>query len=292
MELAFFKMQGAGNDFIVMDNRRTNYTKTQLQQIARRVCQRKISVGGDALMVVEAPVSAQANLRMRFFNADGSEAEMCGNGARCLARYAYEQKIAGAAMVIDTMAGPVPAWRLGERRYKVRLNPPSAYQKNLPLEALTDEKGASVATTGIDFADHVDLGDPAIPHLVVSCPNLLQKTTEELREVATAFRWWSLLEKGANVNFFALPEQPGAPILVRTFERGVEDFTLACGTGSGSVAYVLAQRSLVDPTDGPIPLAVPGGLLEVEVKGTALNLIGDTNIVLRGLITDEDLNFD
>lgn len=292
MTLAFFKMQGAGNDFIVIDNRTRGYNEKQLQQLARRVCQRKISVGGDALMVVEAPVSEGADLRMRFFNADGSEAEMCGNGARCLARYAYEQQIAGAAMVIDTMAGPVPAWRLGERRYQVRLNPPSAYQKELPLAALTDKNGEPVATEGIEFADHVDLGEPAIPHLVISCPDLAQQTAEQLHSLAEAFRWWSLLPKGANVNFFALSENSAEPVLVRTFERGVEDFTLACGTGSGSVAYALVQRGLVAPDAGPIRLAVPGGLLEVEVKGRQLNLIGDTNIVVRGTITDEDLAWD
>lgn len=289
--LSFSKMQGAGNDFIIIDNRQTGYRQGQLQQIARRVCQRKISVGSDALMVVDHPTDArQADLRMRFFNADGSEAEMCGNGARCLARYAYEHKIAGESMVIETMAGFVPAWRLSQRKYKVQLNPPSAYETDLPVSTLA-QTGELPFLKDIAFVDYVALGEPAIPHLVVHLPLLTRiADLSQLKPLAQALRHWSRLPKGANVNFFALPDSSGEPVLVRTYERGVEDFTLACGTGSGSVAYALVQRGLATSgPDQPVALAVPGGLLEVEVTGPTLNLMGDTNLVVQGQICDEDL---
>lgn len=294
MRLPFYKMQGAGNDFIVIDNRETAYTQAQLQQIARRVCQRKISIGSDALMVVDYPSNPeQADLRMRFFNADGSEAEMCGNGARCLARYAYDQKIAGASMVIETMAGLVPAWRLSQRKYKVQLNPPSDYQADLSLTDLPLPDSLPYLKD-VAFVDYVALGDPAIPHLVVHLPSLPAITDlQQLKPLAQALRFWSRLPKGANVNFFSLPDSGEQPILERTYERGVEDFTMACGTGSGSVAYALVQRNLVGSiSEKPVALQVPGGLLEVEVAGLTLNLIGDTNVVVAGVICDEDLVID
>lgn len=319
MEIAFYKMQGCGNDFIVFDNRRYGFTMAQLSALAQQICQRRLSLGSDALMVVDE-ARATGDFRMIFFNGDGSEAEMCGNGARCLARYAYEEGIAGPAMTIETLAGLVPAWREDQRTYRVRLNEPTKYAANLPFskeelveeslagKASIEEKSAFIRLAqGITFLDYVELGNPGLPHLVVGYPQLAETPLADLKPLAQALRHWSSLPKGANVNFVALidaqPENVDtetssadllasadsrSPVIVRTYERGVEDFTLACGTGSGSVAYSLVQRKLVT-AETPVTIDVIGGQLAVAVRGKQLDLIGPTNVVAKGLLVDEDV---
>ena len=329
MEIPFYKMQGCGNDFINFDNRRYSFTMAQLSTLAKQICQQRVSLGGDALMVVDNP-RATGDFRMIFFNADGSEAEMCGNGARCLARYAYEEGIAGPVMTIETLAGLVPAWREDQRTYRVRLNEPTKYAANLDFskEELVEEllagktsEASSQSTPeeklaiiqraqDISFLDYVELGNPGLPHLVVGYPQLAETALADLKPLAQALRNWSALPKGANVNFVAVAPVPDSEILaanlakevsqdlvkpagqviVRTYERGVEDFTLACGTGAGSVAYSLVQRKLVQ-TGAPVVLDVLGGQLAVAVRGKQLDLIGPTNVVAKGLLVDEDVQF-
>lgn len=317
MEIAFYKMQGTGNDFIVFDNRKYRFSPEELSRLAVQVCKPRISVGSDALMVVDEPQST-GDFRMLFFNADGTEAEMCGNGARCLARFAYEEGIAEESMTIETMAGLVPAWRENQRTYRVRLNEPTKYQADLslPISELTGV--VAELAEQITFLDYVELGDPGIPHLVVGYPKLPEIDLATLTPLARALRYWSALPKGANVNFVAelsastledsredapagqeksmkstesvqstISDTP-SQIMVRTYERGVEDFTLACGTGSGSVAYSLVQRGLAQ-SDSPVAIDVLGGQLLVAVKGKQLDLIGPTNIVIKGTLVDEDL---
>lgn len=272
MNIPFYKMQGTGNDFIVINNMELNLSGEQLSELAKRVCQHRISVGSDAVMAVDFPEN-RGDFRMRFYNADGTEAEMCGNGARCIARYAYEKGLAQAEMTIETIAGDVKAWRLDERLYKVQLNEPT-----------TVEFDCEFSENPELVIDYIELGNPGIPHLVVHYPNLGTTELAELRELAKKLRFWEKLPKGANVNFYDLDNQE---VIVRTFERGVEDFTLACGTGSGSTAYALRKRELIQ--QDPVVLHVLGGVLKVEVSDQALNLIGDTNIVIEGIIRDEDL---
>lgn len=271
MKIPFYKMQGTGNDFIVLNNMELKLSGEELSDLAKRVCQHRISVGSDAVMAVDFPEN-QGDFRMRFYNADGTEAEMCGNGARCIARYAYENDIAKEQMVIETLAGDVAAWRLDERLYKVQLNQPTTVELD---GEFSDEPELTV--------DYVELGNPGIPHLVVHYPNLEETDLASIRNLAKALRFWDKLPKGANVNFYDIKNNE---IVVRTFERGVEDFTLACGTGSGSTAYILHQRNLIK--DNPVSLHVLGGILKVEVLAEELNLIGDTNIVIEGYIRDED----
>lgn len=275
MKIPFYKMQGAGNDFIVVDNQQLQLTREQLVTLTKKICQRRISVGSDALMVVDTP-QKNGDVRMVFFNADGTEAEMCGNGARCLARYAYEKKLAGDAMVIETVAGDVPAWRLTERTYKVELNEPTVEQFNLEYE----DNGTT------QVIDYVELGNPGLPHVVVRCDELWTKPLEVFEPFARNLRHWSNLPKGANVNLYAIDHQ--GKILLRTFERGVEGFTLACGTGAGATAYSLIQKGLVPNTT--VSLHTLGGILEVDVQDHQLFLSGDTNIIVEGSIMDEDLN--
>lgn len=277
--MRFTKMQGAGNDFIVVDNRELGLSPEKLSALAARLCARRISLGGDALMAVDFPVEG-GDLRMRFYNADGSEGEMCGNGARCLARYAWESGIAGDTVCMETVAGKVWGWRQDERRWKIRLNDPTVFRLDCPVEW-----GGSVWD-----CSYVELGCPGLPHAVVPLPGLGQRRLEDLRTLAAGLRSHSAFPKGANVNFYDL-EADGAVRLL-TFERGVEDFTLACGTGSGSTAAVLTQKGLVGGEG--VRLRSIGGVLQVDVdregeRIIALFLTGDTNLVARGEVLDEDL---
>lgn len=270
MQIPFYKMQGTGNDFIIINNIELKFSYETLVKLAKQICQRKISVGSDALMVVDTPQKG-GDFRMIFFNADGTEAEMCGNGARCLARYAFENQLANEEMQIETVAGMVYAKRLDQRNYQVQLNDPANIQEALMFN---------------DFlVDYVELGDPGIPHLVVPYENLSSTPLASIQALAKSLRYWDYLPKGANVNFYEVLDNQ--EVVVRTFERGVEDFTLACGTGSGSTAYILAQKGLVQPEE--VTIHVLGGILKVKVTPDGLFLIGDTNIIIKGEIMDENL---
>ncbi|WP_324825748.1 diaminopimelate epimerase [Sinanaerobacter sp. ZZT-01] len=277
--MQFTKMQGAGNDFIVMNNIELKLPLEKFPQMARRLCQRGLSIGGNALMVVDQP-TAGGDFKMRFYNADGSVAEMCGNGARCIARYAYESKLAGESMKIETEAGDVFAWRKSKRFYKIKLNTPEVVRLDYPVEV--DGKRYECS--------YVELGNPGLPHAVVRLDAFQEMPHEELFQLGSQLRWHSAFPKGANVNFYKIVSEDH--ILEKTFERGVEDFTLACGTGSGSVVSVLALQGKVSGKN--IKLTVPGGELFVDAlieNGCveSLYLTGDTNIVAAGEILDEDL---
>ena len=274
MNIPSYKLQGAGNDFILIDNQELNFASEQLTKFAARVSTRRVSVGADTLIAVEA-ARGSGDFYARFFNADGSEAEMCGNGARCVARWAFETGIAKEKMIIETIAGDVPAERLGKRTYRVQLNSPTVFEADKLLQV--DGKEVTV--------DYVELGNPGIPHLVVHVPDLAMTELETILDFARKLRIHPAFEKGANVNFYdILSDQT---VVERTYERGVEDFTLACGTGTGSTAYALTKKGLVK--SDPVVIEVLGGQLQVNVVENDLYLIGDTNMVVKGTILDEDL---
>lgn len=274
MNIPFYKLQGAVNDFILIDNQELNFASEQLTKFAARVSTRRVSVGADTLIAVEA-ARGSGDFYARFFNADGSEAEMCGNGARCVARWAFETGIAKEKMIIETIAGDVPAERLDKRTYRVQLNSPTVFEADKLLQV--DGKEVTV--------DYVELGNPGIPHLVVHVPDLAMTELETILDFARKLRIHPAFEKGANVNFYdILSDQT---VVERTYERGVEDFTLACGTGTGSTAYALTKKGLVK--SDPVVIEVLGGQLQVNVVENDLYLIGDTNMVVKGTILDEDL---
>ncbi|MCD7859786.1 MAG: diaminopimelate epimerase [Firmicutes bacterium] len=250
-------MNGAGNDFMVVDARGQSW---DFPRMARELC---ALTGADGFMAVDyAEDGAAADFRLHFYNSDGSRGEMCGNGARCICRYAYELGIAGEQMRVQTDAGLVLGWRLSEERYRIRLNTPSV----------------------VDFSRkpgccYVELGNPGIPHAVVEIPGLDWAKKEEYRAFARALRFDPAFPKGANANLFC--RVGGEAVRILTFERGVEDFTLACGTGSGSVATALWCAG--QAPGGRLTLQNPGGELEVEIRGEGgivreLYLIGPTEI--------------
>ena len=279
--MKFWKMNGAGNDFIIIDNRVEKLPEEKIPQIVRIVCERHLSLGADGVMLVEVAGSKDACLKMRYYNSDGSLGEMCGNGARCICRYAHENGLAGETQLIETTAGPVSGQRLDERNYRIRLNDPSV----LDAERVVEIDGQPCQ------AAYVELGDPGIPHAVVPVAGLERADRGTLRELGELLRYHPAFPKGANINFYEITGQD--EVLLLTYERGVEDFTYACGTGTGSTAAVLSVKGLISGRGTRFTMR--GGVLTMDVlrdeKGriTDLYLTGPTNIVAKGEITDEDL---
>ena len=278
--MRFWKMNGAGNDFVVLNNLEEHLPAECLPQAARTLCQRHLSIGADGLMVVDAPTQG-GDYKMLFFNSDGSVGEMCGNGARCICRYGYELGLAGETQTVETTAGSVTGRRITQRLYRVRLNDPTTVKLDAPVEV-----------DGIRHpCSYVELGNPGLPHAVVPYPNLRDADESQLRELGRKLRWHPAFPKGANVNFY---EILGDDLLYeRTFERGVEDFTYACGTGTGSVVAVLTLLGRV--TGRNVRVDMKGGTLTIDVEHagsqvTGLYLTGPTNVVCKGEVTDEDLN--
>ena len=277
--MEFWKMNGAGNDFLILNNLTEHLSPEALPHIAKTLCERHLSIGADGLMVVDAPTQG-GDYKMLFFNSDGSLGEMCGNGARCICRYGYENGLAGETQVVETTAGIVTGKRISERLYKIRLNDPTIMKLD-----------AGVEVDGIHYnCAYVELGNPGLPHAVVPYAGLKNADENELRELGRKLRWHKSFPKGANVNFYELTGED--EIYERTFQRGVEDFTYACGTGTGSVAAVLTMQGKVSGRG--VRVNMPGGQLVIDVERegpriTDLYLTGPTNIVCKGEVTDEDL---
>lgn len=278
--MKFWKMNGAGNDFVVLNNLEEHLPTDCLPQIARTLCERRLSIGADGLMVVDAP-EAGGDYRMLFYNSDGSVGEMCGNGARCICRYGYENGLAGETQTVETTAGIVTGRRIDRRLYRIRLNDPTTIRLD-----------AAVEVDGVRYAcSYVELGDPGLPHAVVPYHDLKNADENELRELGRAIRWHQSFPKGANVNFYEMTGEDS--IFLRTFERGVEDFTYACGTGTGSLVAVLTLQGKVSGHHVRVDMTGGQLMIDAEREGsriTALYLTGPTNVVCKGEVTDEDLH--
>lgn len=273
--MRFTKMNGAGNDFIIVENLRGELDEQKLSKLARTLCDRRMSIGADGLMAV-VPAKGTADYGMLFFNCDGSLGEMCGNGARCICRYGYEHQLAGETQTIETTAGLVTGERIDARNYRIRLPQP----QNLQYLAL-DVDGQKVGCM------YLELGNPGIPHAVVQYPGLREADERELFELGRKLRYHPAFPKGANVNF--LEKLGENRFYERTWERGVEDFTYACGTGTGASVYALAEKRRCGDH---VQVEVKGGLLTVDIvrvgkKCTDLLLTGPASLVCAGEVFEE-----
>ena len=223
-------MNGAGNDFAVVDARNINI---DMSDMARRLCEGR---GCDGFMALDN--SSIADFKLHFYNSDGSRAEMCGNGARCICRFAYDNGIADERMTVETDAGIVCGQRIGENIYRVRLNTPRDIEFN--------------KRDGIDYCV------VGVPHAVIELECLEFSDADRLFEKAREIR----NKLNANVNFYSRLSEDTVRIM--TYERGVEDFTLACGTGSGAVATVISCKG--ELKDHSVILQNRGGELTVTVE--------------------------
>jgi diaminopimelate epimerase len=273
--IPFYKMSGSGNDFIIIDNRQAVVPADDLARFAAQVCRRKMSVGADGLILVED--SDAADFKWRFFNSDGSVAEMCGNGARCVARFAFMNGIAPASMRFETLAGIIGA-QVSADQVKVRMTDP----KNLILEAelLTADHG-TVAYGSVNTG---------VPHLVIEVKDIERVDVVALGRAIRHHPQFA--PAGTNVNFTA--PLTDALWAVRTYERGVEDETLACGTGVTAAALVLARKKAAA---SPVRLkARSGSLLKVHFTphGNGFKdvfLEGDARIIYAGRLNSEAWNY-
>lgn len=284
----FTKMNGAGNDFLIVDGIREKILPEDCPKLAENLCRRHLSIGADGFMLVLPSEKEGCDFRMLFFNSDGTMGEMCGNGARCICRYAYETGLSGEDQTIETTAGIVTGKRIDKRNYRIRLNDPSAV-KDLVIES----------TIGPVEVSYVELGNPGIPHAVVDCTKLPMVVTgtlsalhgkekEPVWDLGRELRYAKEFLKGANVNFYRIIGPDELDEL--TYERGVEDFTFACGTGTGSVVHVLTQKGLVSGKN--VKVHVRGGLLVIDIgtgENAGIYLTGPTNMVARGTVLDEEL---
>ena len=272
------KMHGAGNDFVIVNNLAAQIPPERFPVLAQKLCAPHTGIGADGMMVV-VPAEKGGDFGMRFYNKDGSLGEMCGNGARCICRYGFENGLAGETQRVETTAGLVVGERVDARRYRVRLNDPSVI--DLHRKARIDGEDYDCA--------YVELGDPGIPHAVIQFPEWDTWDTDRLRALGRKLRCAPVFPRGANVSFV---KASGADaVKAVTYERGVEDFTLACGTGCGSIAAALTLLGLVSGRE--VSVSMPGGLLSVtlsnEIGIRDIFLTGPTCLVFEGEVSGEFL---
>lgn len=261
----FAKLAGSGNDFILVDNMGGRVDVEAFRGRIPKVCARARSVGADGIIFLEP--SSLAHFRWRFFNSDGSEAEMCGNGGRCAARFAFEKGIAPREMIFETMAGVIKARVLEGGQVKVQLTTPRGWRWR---ERLSLDHGV------IEYS-FVNTG---VPHVVVMVEDLGDVDVEDLGRKVRFHPYFS--PAGTNVNFVQVLDE--GRLALRTYERGVEAETLACGTGATAAALVY----LGDGEEGKVEVLTRGGeTLVVEKVGEEVFLQGGTRWIYDGHLKPE-----
>ena len=232
----FTKMNGAGNDFVITDNRitKTNFTPKTIAKL----CNRNRGIGADGFMSVESPEN-DGDYRMRYYNADGNEAEMCGNGARCFARFVFNNvNRDNVSMKIETIAGIITA-EIKEDLVEIQLSEPFDLRLNETIALNNSNENVHSINTGV-------------PHAVVFSERVHEIN---LKEIGFHIRNHPLFEPdGTNVNYVQIDDDN--LLTIRTYERGVEDETLACGTGMVATALIHHQLNEIEP---PVKVNVQGG---------------------------------
>lgn len=270
MTIPFTKMHGAGNDFVVIDNLDGSYDLTTAQ--IAYLCDRRFGVGADGLLLLEKGPTEDLDAQMVYYNADGSRAEMCGNGARCFISFALAHQLGlDGRLKFRTDAGDMEGVA-EEGQITVQMTP--ALDTQLSLRVNLDNGPATVHYT-----------DTGVPHVVKFVEDI---TTVDIKPEGSELRFHDAFQpRGANVNFAQLD---GDRVLVRTYERGVENETLACGTGVTAVAIL---SHMVHNTEKPVRLKVAGGDtlgVDFNIEGDAINqitLTGPAKVVYTGTIEIE-----
>ena len=257
-------MHGAGNDFILVDDRNETFPVSDNKWI-EKICARKTGVGSEGLILIQP--SKKADFRMRFFNPDGGEVDMCGNGARCSAKLALEIGAAGKKMTIETAAGILPAEALDDS-IRVQMPEPAGWKMNNSLKVDTENILYHFVNTGV-------------PHAVVEVENINKCNVLKL---GSGIRYHEAFQPaGTNADFITATGSHS--LRVRTYERGVEAETLACGTGIVAAALVAARLGRVKP---PVEItAMSGDVLTVNFKYIGedvenVTLLGPAEHVFQG----------
>lgn len=280
--IPFWKMSGSGNDFVVIDNRAGHIAQRDASAFTKAVCRHRVSVGADGVVLIDATDEPEVDFQWRYINADGSDGEMCGNGAMCGARFAVLNGIAGQECVFRTESGLVQAWVDADPaspRVSIAVQDPGAIRADVSIEA-----------AGVELAVHSLL--VGVPHVVAIVDDADEfAATHDLIGIGRAVRHHpEFAPAGTNVNFISIRDR--STIRMRTYERGVEDETLACGTGSIASAIVATSLGL---TESPVDVITSSGrILAVSFEhgahgATSVRLGGEARIVMRGEIDPEAL---
>ncbi len=274
-ELFFWKMHGSGNDFIIIDNRGGVFPEKERSQLVTRLCSRRVGVGADGLFLIEDDPDSGVDFLWHFYNADGSEAEMCGNGGRCVARFACLNKIAGTKMVFRTLAGLVRA-QVDCDRVKLEMPAPFGLRQGVRFDC----------EGNLETVDFINTG---VPHVVIKVDRGLALLAISERG-ARIRHHQEFAPAGTNVNFIeVLNEQC---LLIRTYERGVEDETLACGTGSVAAALLSSENGLVRSPTEVVTRAGESLIVHYKKEGfsfTEVFLEGGAVIVYKGVLDSDFL---
>lgn len=268
--IEFFKMSGSGNDFILIDNRDDSLSVGNLKEFVKKVCERKTSGGADGLIIIEN--SDRVDFRWRFFNADGSEVEMCGNGGRCAARFAVIKGISSETLSFETVAGIIDAEVKGNV-VKLRLTEPHDLKTDYNLNIENSPYIVNSINTGV-------------PHVVHFVDDL---DSYDVRGYGPLIRYHEVYQpEGTNANFVRVIDRN--TLRIRTYERGVEDETLACGTGAVASALISSWKGRVE---SPVDVQVKSGeTLTIYFEKTdngfeKVYLEGGTSVVYQGHLWEE-----
>ncbi|MBM4276344.1 MAG: diaminopimelate epimerase [Deltaproteobacteria bacterium] len=270
MKIPFMKMSGSGNDFILIDHRKSLIEPDRMKEFARKVCQRRVSVGADGLIFIEP--SEKADFKWQFFNADGSVAEMCGNGGRCAARFAHLKEITGPSLTFETLAGILSAQVDGKR---VKLEMTKPHSLKLDESLLMDGKKETLSSI-----------NTGVPHAVTFVEDIETVDVVGLGRLIRNHPHFA--PAGTNANFVRL--EKNSRLSVRTYERGVEDETLACGTGTVASALISAFKGWVK---SPVSVKTAGGevlTVHFEVEGEEVKRVffeGDVHIIYEAEMWEE-----
>jgi len=260
----FFKMHGSGNHFVLLDNRNLAVAVADMADWARAVCRDGFGVGADGLIFLEEAPGSDVDYRWHFYNADGSRAEMCGNGSRCAARLAYELGMAGAGHAFGTDAGPIRAEvDPGSRLVKVQLTEPSNLELDLELEVNGQPRTMHFVNTGV-------------PHAVVVCTDV---AAVNVAETGRAVRMHPrFAPAGTNVNFIQVLDR--GRMHLRTYERGVEAETFACGTGAAASVVTAHALDLCGPQ---VEVTTTGSeILQISIENDTVFLQGEATLAFEG----------
>ena len=267
LTIEFTKMNGAGNDFIVLDNRWHQFSMSELSWLTKKLCPRRTGIGADGLLALAASEHLDADYRMIYINADGSEGTMCGNGARCLAKFAYEHGFPQNVAHIQTASGVCNVY-IQDPSIRIYLDMPQNYEDRSALHlSMPDE---------INSLHYLCPGTQHLVCLVSDISDLPVERWGRMLRNDPAF-----LPEGTNVNFVARETDRKNPFLrVRTYEKGVEAETLACGTGA--VASVVVARISGLITSDAYDVHMQGGILKVGMEATRVFLEGPAETVYHG----------
>ena len=268
MNINFYKLEGIGNDFILLDSRKSGFVPTGKQ--AARLCHRRFGIGADGVLVLLEPKSKLADFRMRIINSDGSEAEMCGNGIRALASYIYSHNLIEKTTIrVETLAGLIGVEKIGEA-YRVMMGRAEFSPAKVPVKSKTPVIGKKLKIAGSEFKiTCVSMGNP---HCVIVTKNVDKIA---LSEIGPKIENHPMFPKRINVEFVQIVSRK--QLRVRVWERGAGE-TLACGTGACAALAACAKLGL---SEEKARVSLPGGDLIIECKDVCF-LTGPARFVYQG----------